>query len=289
MSDTSIILYDGDSWCLCSSSPSGGPVVRIGAVRVRLSPVQPSGGGGSTDCCCGVPWPSRSRIPLPSHTPATATASYSRGIFSRGAGPAIVYRAAPGVVASCLGRQTVSPDTRKLIVDENGESGGTLDRLLKTRFGGGDRGGRGKRAATHKKKPRTSDKTERLRELTEKLKSPPPGKGDPGPSANPVVLDPPAAPTPAPAEDDLFECVNLKLPKPESRTIVGSYIQRTIPFRSASFSQVDFSPVDGKYIRSARGQTSGSKIPSLGNPCLTLPRKKTPETSPTSRDRKSVV
>lgn len=227
-------------------------MVRIGAVRVRLSSVhvaQPSG-SGSSDCCCGVPWPSRSRIPLP------AAASYSRGIFSRGAAP------------------TEPPDTRQLIVDEDAEPVGTLDRLLKTRFGGGDRGGRAKRAATHKKKQRTTDKTDRLRELTEKLKSPPAGRAEPGPSANPGH-----APAPPRPDDDLFECVNLKLPKAESRTIVGSYIQRTIPFRSASFSQVDFSPVDGKYIR--RGQPSGTNTPSLGV-CVTLPRKKTPDTSPSS-------
>lgn len=45
-------------------------------------------------------------------------------------------------------------------------------------------------------------------------------------------------------EDELFP----KLAKPESRTIVGSYIQKSIPFRSASFSQVDYS--SGKYIKS---------------------------------------
>lgn len=36
-------------------------------------------------------------------------------------------------------------------------------------------------------------------------------------------------------EEELF----TKLARPESRTIVGSYIQKNIPFRSASFSQVD--------------------------------------------------
>ncbi|XP_058821549.1 uncharacterized protein LOC131683523 [Topomyia yanbarensis] len=47
-----------------------------------------------------------------------------------------------------------------------------------------------------------------------------------------------------------------KLPRPESRTIVGSYTQKTIPFRSASFSQVDYS--SGKYIRSALGAIKNS-------------------------------
>ncbi|XP_055549403.1 uncharacterized protein LOC129732498 [Wyeomyia smithii] len=55
-------------------------------------------------------------------------------------------------------------------------------------------------------------------------------------------------------EDDIF----CKLPKPESRTIVGSYTQKTIPFRSASFSQVDYS--SGKYIRSALGAIKNSLL-----------------------------
>uniref|UniRef100_A0A4Y0BH68 DH domain-containing protein n=1 Tax=Anopheles funestus TaxID=62324 RepID=A0A4Y0BH68_ANOFN len=52
-------------------------------------------------------------------------------------------------------------------------------------------------------------------------------------------------------DDELF----AKLSRPESRTIVGSYTQ-TIPFRSASFSQVDYS--SGKYIRSALGALKNS-------------------------------
>lgn len=74
-------------------------------------------------------------------------------------------------------------------------------------------------------------------------------------------------------EDDLFTA----LPKAESRTIVGSYTQKSIPFRSASFSQVDYS--SGKYIRSAIGAFKASlksnKEPSvIDNTNLTLPRKK---------------
>lgn len=73
-------------------------------------------------------------------------------------------------------------------------------------------------------------------------------------------------------EDDLFTA----LPKAESRTIVGSYTQKNIPFRSASFSQVDYS--SGKYIRSAIGAFKASlkshKEPSvIDNTNLTLPRK----------------
>ena len=90
-------------------------------------------------------------------------------------------------------------------------------------------------------------------------------------------------------EDDIFG-VDLRLAKPESRSIVGSYAQRTIPIRSASFSQVDFSSADGKYIRSASKPTSpfscfpsstasGNVFPLsstsvIASGSLTLPRKK---------------
>uniref|UniRef100_A0A182S661 Uncharacterized protein n=1 Tax=Anopheles maculatus TaxID=74869 RepID=A0A182S661_9DIPT len=57
-------------------------------------------------------------------------------------------------------------------------------------------------------------------------------------------------------DDELF----AKLSRPESRTIVGSYTQKTIPFRSASFSQVDYS--SGKYIRSALGALKNSILKS---------------------------
>ncbi|XP_049845464.1 transcription initiation factor TFIID subunit 4-like [Schistocerca gregaria] len=94
----------------------------------------------------------------------------------------------------------------------------------------------------------------------------------------------PAASSP---EDDIFNCVNLRLPKPEPRTIVGSYIQRSIPIRSASFSQVDFSPSDGKYIRCvARASPYASPAaapppaavppPTAAGGSLTLPRKRAP-------------
>lgn len=69
---------------------------------------------------------------------------------------------------------------------------------------------------------------------------------------------------------------NELLPRTESRPlIVGAYTQKAIPFRSASFSQVDYS--SGKYIRSALGALKASfaksKSPQVvdgGN--LTIPR-----------------
>jgi hypothetical protein len=138
-----------------------------------------------------------------------------------------------------------------------------LDRLPRLRFGGSDR-------PRSKKKPRSSDKTDRLRELTEKLKTPPSGTAEP----------PPPPPQPDPA--DTFE-VDLSLAKPESRTIVGSYIQRTIPFRSASFSQVDFSSADGKYIRNARSTAIANKA----GASLSLPRKKLSEGCPSTGSGRS--
>ncbi|XP_055604092.1 uncharacterized protein LOC129752331 [Uranotaenia lowii] len=71
--------------------------------------------------------------------------------------------------------------------------------------------------------------------------------------------------------DEIF----TKLPRPESRSIVGSYTQKTIPFRSASFSQVDYS--SGKYIRSALGALKNSLMrskDSSGSDSVTLPRNK---------------
>lgn len=70
---------------------------------------------------------------------------------------------------------------------------------------------------------------------------------------------------------------DVALSRAESRTIVGSYTQKTIPFRSASFSHVDYS--SGKYIRSALGALKASisinKTHSVvDNANLTLPRKK---------------
>lgn len=47
--------------------------------------------------------------------------------------------------------------------------------------------------------------------------------------------------------------------------IVGAYTQKAIPFRSASFSQVDYS--SGKYIRSALGALKASFVRSKSPPC----------------------
>lgn len=72
------------------------------------------------------------------------------------------------------------------------------------------------------------------------------------------------------AEDDMF----MALPKVESRTIIGAYTQKNIPYRSASFSQVDYS--SGKYIRSAinafKSNLKPKTAPIDDNTSSTLPR-----------------
>ncbi|XP_052120323.1 uncharacterized protein LOC113216271, partial [Frankliniella occidentalis] len=171
---------------------------------------------------------------------------------------------------------------------------GHMDRFNKFRFGGrvGDKqeGAQGQGApggaARGNGRTRTSDKTERLRELTERLKggsggseqraaAPPSPSPSPSPSPTPGAASAPqtlaaAAAPDSPEDADLFD---LRLARPESRAIVGSYIQRTIPFRSASFSQVDFS--DGKYFRHSPRATWLKPL----SAAATLPRKRTDELS----------
>ena len=320
--------------------------------------------GDDGECCCGVvqlPWsrgspsPSpSSRIPLPA-----AAAINKRSIFSRinsaalARGPAEcrekVYRSSlewsqrddpprrrvlvrpkpdiPAYFKLCSSASSDSSEACRLITPSSSrdtlaeENRGTLDRFNKIRLGGGEN-------KDKKKVPRSSDKTEGLRRLTERLKgggshSSPDRRRHPAAVAQPAARDQHDSPgdgtgsggssaVPGTAgecrdsasagagdvqktsdspmkEDDIFG-VNLRLAKPESRSIVGSYAQRTIPIRSASFSQVDFSSADGKYIRSCSKPTSpfscfpSSSASGTGFPLsstsviascsLTLPRKK---------------
>jgi hypothetical protein len=71
-------------------------------------------------------------------------------------------------------------------------------------------------------------KGERLRQLTDRLRQH---------SSLDEVDDLPPPTTPPPAS-----AASPALQRPQARAIVGSYIQRTIPFRSASFSLVSFIP-----------------------------------------------
>lgn len=73
-------------------------------------------------------------------------------------------------------------------------------------------------------------------------------------------------------DEDFF----TKLTRPESRTIVGSYTQKSIPFRSASFSQSDVT--SGKYVKSDIAQLKAS---------LAQHRSKTVERSPSPQNRTS--
>lgn len=92
-----------------------------------------------------------------------------------------------------------------------------------------------------------------------------------GTSAKDTAIDETKSETSFKGEDEIF----VKLSRPESRTIVGSYTQKTIPFRSASFSQVDYS--SGKYIRSALGAIKNSLMRNKESSVIdnvTLPRNK---------------
>lgn len=71
-------------------------------------------------------------------------------------------------------------------------------------------------------------------------------------------------------DEDFF----TKLARPESRTIVGSYTQKSIPFRSASFSQADVT--SGKYVKTDIAQLKAS---------LALNRSKTLERSPSPQKK----
>ncbi|XP_054081829.1 uncharacterized protein Arhgef17_1 isoform X3 [Zeugodacus cucurbitae] len=75
----------------------------------------------------------------------------------------------------------------------------------------------------------------------EKSKSPPPRS-----SANIAVSSAANADT---AQQIDSSGIATKLTRPESRTVIGSYAQKGIPFRSASFSQIDLS--SGKYKKSS--------------------------------------
>lgn len=75
-------------------------------------------------------------------------------------------------------------------------------------------------------------------------------------------------------DQDIF----TKLTRPESRSIVGSYTQKTIPFRSASFSQADVT--SGKYVKS----DTNSLRASLGSTKRSMTIDRSPSPSPCLRD-----
>ncbi|XP_012550335.2 rho guanine nucleotide exchange factor 17 isoform X1 [Bombyx mori] len=143
-------------------------------------------------------------------------------------------------VAACLGR--AKPDRR------------TLDRIQR-HLG---RGSRDERPSRH----------QRLQALTDLLRPrphqpPPPPPLPPPPHTAPVLppVPPPRlrhrhSPPRGASVDrcDEFDADNITLVRVEPRSIVGSYAQKTIPYRSASFSQGDFA--QEKYYRESKRQPS---------------------------------
>lgn len=243
-------------------------------MRVRFGPISaknditvaPSNGDFQLDadakessCCCGV----TSRIPLPTgsnnrHTTGAtclprlqapvhrSSLDWSNRVqkpSSSGCFRKFTADRVPLVPKIC--ESSKSPPVKD-------EETTTLDRFQRFRFGG--RNGRG--GAQNKKNkqnvtPRTTDKSDRLRKLTDKLKQPSAGepqKSEPKDDEN--LMGSTATSTANLSGEESSDKFEDGFRKPESRTIVGSYYQRSIPFRSASFSQVYYSPSDGKYIRS---------------------------------------
>ncbi|XP_050544977.1 rho guanine nucleotide exchange factor 17-like [Daktulosphaira vitifoliae] len=264
----------------------------IGSVRVRFGPItakndvivapsindyQNNADTKDSSCCCGV----TSRIPLPTGSKNRQTTGAT--CLARIQAP--VYRSSLDwsnrvqKPSGCFGKLTVDrvPLVTKAREDIIGtpsqdQETTTLDRFQKFRFGGRN----GRSGAQNKKNkqyvvPRTTDKTDRLRKLTDKLKQPPAGEVQAllskvsndensmgGQSTSTANLS-------GEESSDTFED---GIRKPESRTIVGSYYQRSIPFRSASFSQVYYSPTDGKYIRADGRKKSTPSSASLSRKTL---------------------
>lgn len=257
-------------------SPS---LLTIGSVRVRFishkDSVLPSGennSGNEETCCCSSS--------LPQISIANANNRNS-----------LVYRSSlQWKHYSCFGSEekngvnftqgSLSPPAKPRAIDSfpyhtTSLRENNLDRFSNLRFGG-DNSGRGGKRAGNKKKNRSSDKTERLKQLTAKLTSPSTSQQEQNKEAavNTTTTES------VTKEDDIF---NLTFAKPESRTIVGAYTQRSIPFRSASFSQVDVLP-EGKYVRQSNVIRSMPQPPGSS----TLPRKKILEPIIHKRDVNSV-
>ncbi|CAG4987560.1 unnamed protein product [Colias eurytheme] len=139
-------------------------------------------------------------------------------------------------VAACLGR--AKPDRR------------TLERLQR-------RLGRGSRDERPSRQQRLKDFTERLMPRSHAAPTPPPPPPPPPPPHTAPILPPVPPPRSRHRHSpprgvsvdrcDDFDTDKITLVRVEPRSIVGSYAQKTIPYRSASFSQGDF--VQDKYYR----------------------------------------
>lgn len=211
-----------------------------------------------SSCCCGV----TSRIPLP-------TGSNNRHTTGATCLPRIqapVYRSSldwsnrvQKPSSGCFGKSTADRvplvskicDGSKTVLPLQEQEATNLDRFQRFRFGG--RNGRGAAQNKNKKQnvaQRTTDKSDRLRKLTDKLKQPPACEAQTSETKDENLMGSTATSTANLSGEESLDKFEDGMRKPESRTIVGSYYQRSIPFRSASFSQVYYSPSDGKYIRS---------------------------------------
>lgn len=147
-------------------------------------------------------------------------------------------------MAACLGR--AKPDRR------------TLERMQRRQ----SRGAREERPSRHQ---RLQALTQRLlpRALNSSPQPPPPPPPPPPPHSAPVLppVPPPRlrhrhSPPRGVSVDrcDEFDAANITLERVEPRAIVGSYAQKAIPYRSASFSQGDFA--QDKYYRGTNRQQS---------------------------------
>ncbi|KAF5303219.1 hypothetical protein FQR65_LT08299 [Abscondita terminalis] len=242
--------------------------VRLGAV----SPPPPGAGPRYRSQCC---WPSNSSPGLVSQIPLLATpAINSRDIFScvnrmrmaEGAASALpeqakvrdqVLHCTKSLLKNQLSRRTLARPQVYARLCECGDGDGdradifnTLDRLPRFRFGGNRNSSAGKERDRDK---RTSEL--RLRELTDRLKRRP----VPPPRSRHVshrIVNPPP---PTPSDDTEHNCA------------------RSVPLRSASFSQVDYSTDGKKYVR-RRCPTEDSNV-LCDDPrergSTTLPRSKT--------------
>lgn len=131
----------------------------------------------------------------------------------------------------------------------------TLDRLPRFRFGGN----RGTNSKVRDKK----DNEQRLREITDRLKR--------GPVSASV-------PVPPPRTKHVLNKTQQQ-PAAAAAAVATAVVQETsvspcaLPTRSASFSQVDYSADDNKYVR-RRPQTTSHHSSSYSGDCASLPRTK---------------
>ncbi|XP_044741700.1 rho guanine nucleotide exchange factor 17 isoform X2 [Chrysoperla carnea] len=111
------------------------------------------------------------------------------------------------------------------------------------------------------KKTTTSEKAERLRELTEKLKGFSPQTKSTNVPKRPNRRLPPSI------QSATINCHQKTSEEPQNdqKIVATPTIYRKIPFKSVSFSQGDFSFIDGKYMRRKQSTSSGGSSGASGN------------------------